>query len=373
MNKLHARRLGAVVAVLALVLAACGGDDTPGDTPDDTGTTDGSAAPDDGVDGEDGDAPEEPEGPSTPSIADVEIAISSEHQSNQAAWFVPADKTLADYGFQSVNGIFTDQGIPALLSGDVWFAQEDGINLFPAIEEEIGDFVIVGVHRDNSIWMLASAPEIATVDDLVGARFSGGIPGNEWDVIAKMILDREFDFDGDQMEFVSMGGSSDARVEAMLAGQLDATMAQERHQELLDEAGAHVLYMDRVPIATEFWVVRRDVFEENQDAVCALVEGLVAGKQWAAQQGVDAVLEVLVDNGIDPTQGFIDTFDGAVENWSLDGGASMEALETQMQILQREGGEMSPTFPWRDHFDWTCVWQAQDNLGLPQNPDPSEF
>ena len=38
-----------------------------------------------------------------------------------------------------------------------------------------------------------------------------------------------------------------------------------------------------------------------------------------------------------------------------------------------EVGQVPEGFDWREHVDFTCLWQAQESLGLEQNPVESEI
>ena len=41
-------------------------------------------------------------------------------------------------------------------------------------------------------------------------------------------------------------------------------------------------------------------------------------------------------------------------------------------MRQREGGELSVDFDWRDHTDFSCVWDLQEAAGLPLRPSPAD-
>ncbi len=367
MRPSHRIRVTALVAVIALVLAACGTDDEPEAAP--------APAPDQAPADPD---PEDAE-PAPLSVDTADVAINGGFLSNQAGWVVPRELFLEDYGFTSATATFmSDQTIPALISGDVWLVQDEAAAVFPALDQQVADLVIVGVWRNASIWMLAAAEHIETPEDLAGATMSVGPIGGPWYPIADYIMENELGVDPTLVERVSIGGNSDDRTQAFLAGQIDVTMPQERHLELLEEANANLLFYERVPIASEYWVVERAFLEDHRDTVCAFVEARIAANQWAAYGAdgdtpLDEILDMLVADGHDPDQAFVNTWDGVLQNWSLDGGATVEAWDTQLNISRRAEGEVSPDFDWRDHVDLDCLWQAQENLGLPLNPHPDDL
>jgi hypothetical protein len=58
-------------------------------------------------------------------------------------------------------------------------------------------------------------------------------------------------------------------------------------------------------------------------------------------------------------------------NWSLDGGSSVESFDAWNQDMI-DNGNVPEGFDWRDHVDFSCLWEAQEKLGLEQSPVESE-
>ena len=56
----------------------------------------------------------------------------------------------------------------------------------------------------------------------------------------------------------------------------------------------------------------------------------------------------------------------------MDLGADEVMFDDVQRIMQREGGELSADFDWRDHTDFSCVWDLQEAAGLPLRPSPAD-
>jgi ABC-type nitrate/sulfonate/bicarbonate transport system substrate-binding protein len=342
-------RFGALVLALALVGAACGGDDGDGG----------------GGGGEDGGL----------GVERVELAIDNDDFMNQIAWMIADEQYWPDLGFtQPADVVATDEYLAGLIGGSVWVAQGETDAIWAAMAEGSVDLVAIGVEKSGEVWELGVGPGIEGPEDLAGAKISGGTPGDRNVSIGEQILD-ELGVGRDNVEWVSIEGGSDERLVALLAGQIDAAVLQPRHIAELEAAGGQILYYEVMEAPQEMWVVERGFLEENEEAVCAYLEGRIAAKQWASEGGPpdfdvnkEEAIQLGRDRGLDPSQGDIDEWATEMTtNWSLDGGASVESFdkfESDFKAL----GTIPEDFAWRDHTDFTCLWQAQENLGIEQNP-----
>lgn len=319
------------------------------------------------------------------SIPELSMTFEAE-RSTQLMNLMSAKERTWDDMFDSVTLTATEEPVPALISGAAWIIQNEPTLLWPAIEQGVVDGVIVGVFNDTDAWYMFSSADITSPEDLIGSRGSGGSVGDSWNTVAEIIMTEEFGIDPADVEFVSVGGGSDARVEAFLAGQIDWFMGQPRHVPLVEEGGGNVLYEEVVDMAQGMFLVTRETMENNRDAVCGALRGLFEANQWIASgeepdwsDRRPQVEEYLTTNGYDPSPSGLDvqrTWEQSQQhnfNWALDLGAPVEAWDRQLQIMSREGGEISADFDWRDHVDFSCLWELQDEAGLPRNPDPDEM
>ncbi len=373
------RLMRVIAASLAagMILAACGGDDadTTTEPPPAEGDLDEGATDDE----TDDDVTE----PVELSLSDLSMTFEAE-RTTQLMNLLTAKERTWDEMFDSVTMVATEDPIPALISGSAWIVQNEPTLLWPALDAGTVDGVIVAVFNDLDSWYLFTREGFDTPESLIGARFSGGTVGDSWNTVARIIMRDEFGINPDDVEFVSVGGGSDARMEALLAGQIDGFMGQPRHEPPVLEAGGNVLYSENVDMAQGMFLVTRDTWENHRDAVCAMLGGLFEANQWFAaselpdwSDRMPIVMETLTNAGYDPSENGLNvantwaTSQGTEFNWALDLGAPVEAWDRQLEILSRPDGEVSPDFDWRDWVDFSCVWELQEAAGLPLNPDPS--
>ena len=345
------RRLTAVGAVAALsFVSACGSDGDSG------GTT---AAGDDCLD-----------------PSQVEMAMDNEDYMNQIAWIVANERYWPELGFcEDARVIATSDYMAGLIGGDVWVAQGESSDIWPATAEGSVDLTIIGVEKDSEAWFLG-VREGVDPESLEGLKISGGPPGDRNIVVGREIV-TELGADPESMEWVSVAGGSDERLQALVAGQIDAAVLQPRHQAQLEEAGGEMIYADYNVVPQEVWVVQSETLEENEEAVCAFVEGRVAAKQWLSEgddyvTNRDAAIAIGDEYGFEPSEGEIAEWANEMtDNWSLDAGAPADTW-TEWTDYMIDEGVIPEDYDWRDHVDFNCLWEAQEKLGLEMNPAPEE-
>jgi ABC-type nitrate/sulfonate/bicarbonate transport system substrate-binding protein len=190
--------------------------------------------------------------------------------------------------------------------------------------------------------------------------------------VGRHILD-DLGVDPDSMEWVLVEGGSDDRLAALIAGNLDVAVLQPRHVIPLTEAGGQMIYEEFQDVPQEVWVVRSETMENNRDAVCAYLQGRIAAKQFASEgsdytDNQDAAIAVAAKYDIEPSEG--DISEWATEmtgNWSLDGGSTVEAIDRWNQDMI-DNENVPADFDWREHTDFSCLTEAQTNLGLEPRP-----
>ncbi len=374
-------RLIAASIAAALVLVACGADD--GDV-----TAEEPAAPEPADTPEPADEPEEAVEPgfprppvyTDPSIADLDIVFERDRLTI-LVHTLPAQARLWPDVFDSVNVVYSEDPIAPLVGGAAWIVQAEPAIGWPALEQGAVDGVIVGQTNDTEAWYFMCREGFDSPEDLVGARMTGGAIGDSWITVGRIIARDFFDMDPDDMEWVSVSGGSDGRMEAALAGEVDCFMGQPRNLGPIEEAGGSALLADRVDNAQTQFIVTRDTWENHRDAVCAALEGHLEAILWlfdyeeegAADKWPD-LAELWTQFGYDPT----DQEDAFLASYpftlSRDMGASAAALDTQLEIqLAAEDPVVSPDFDWRDYVDFSCLWELQEAYGLPLRPDPNEM
>ena len=339
-------RLPALVLAAGLLVAACGGDDGG-----DSGSGDGG----DGL-----------------SMDQVKLAIDNDDYMNQLAWMIADDKYWPDLGFtEKADVVASDEYIAGLVGGDVWVAQGESDVIWSALAEGSVPMKIIGVEKDTEAWFLGIR-EGVDKNNLEGLKISGGPAGDRNITVGEKILE-ELGVDPKKMEWVQIEGGSDDRLQALIAGQIDVAVLQPRHLLPLDEANGEMIYQEYKDAPQEVWVVKAETMEENKDAVCAYLEGRIAAKQWASEgddytDNQDAAVAIGEKYDLEPTEGDLDEWQAEMEhNWALTGGAPLEAFD-QWNEDMIANGNVPEGFDWKEHADFSCLTQAQENLGLDVEP-----
>jgi ABC-type nitrate/sulfonate/bicarbonate transport system substrate-binding protein len=237
---------------------------------------------------------------------------------------------------------------------------------------------IVGVEKDTEAWFIGIAKGVDE-NQLEGLKISGGAPGDRNITVGEKSLEA-MGVDPESMEWVSIEGSSDDRLNALLAGQIDVAVLQPRHLIPLDKAGGEMIYQEFVDAPQEVWVVTEDFISENEDAVCAYLEGRIKAKRWIGEgddytdnQDAAIALAEKPPYRLEPAEGDIAEWATEItDNWALDGGAPADAFEQWNQDMI-DNGNVPEDFDWKDHVDFDCLWQIQEELGLEQNPSSDEL
>lgn len=386
----------AAFGVALLVLAACEADDTDDvaeEEPEDAEVVDEpeeeeeepeeEAEPEEEEEAEPDDDGEEAEGTpvyTDPSIPDLDIVFERD-RFTILVHTLPAEDRMWSDTFDNVNVVYSDDPVAPLAGGAAWIVQAEPGIVWPALEEGVMDGVIVGVTNDTEAWYMMAREGIDGPDDLPGQRITGGTIGDTWITVGEIILRDEFGIDPDEMEWVSVSGGSDGRMEAMLAGEVDVFMGQPRNLPPTEESGGSAVFSERVDNAQTQFIVERETWENNQDAVCAALEGHLETVLWLfdyeEDEGVDKVPEV---NEHFEAHGY-DTEDNE-ELWvssypftlSRDMGAGADAFDRQEEVLKGADDPLiSDDFDWREYVDFTCLWELQEAYGLPLRPDPDDL
>lgn len=346
------KKLTCLIFVMGLVAVACGGGGTEGGGGN--GGGDGGGL----------------------TVARPELAIDTDDYMNNLAWAVADEKYWPDLGFtEPAKVVATDEYMAGLLGGNVWVAQGESDVVWAALAEGSVSMKMVGVEKDSEAWFLGIRKGVDK-NNLEGLKISGGPPGDRNITVGEKILE-DMGVDPESMEWVSVEGSSDERLTAMLAGQIDAAVLQPRHLIPLKEAGGEMIYQKFMDAPQEVWVVTTDFLEANQEAVCAYLQGRIQAKRWLGAgedytKNQDAAIELGRKYDLEPAEGDLAEWETEITgNWAMDGGAPADAFEQWNQDMI-DNENVPEDFDWREHVDFTCLWQVQEELGLEKNPNPDE-
>ena len=336
------RKAIAVVAGLSAVsvgLTACGGDEK--------GTEDGE-------------------------VVQVRMSYDGDDYMNQMTWMVADEMFWPELGFtQEAEVTASPEYLAGLIGGDVWVAQGESDVIWSAIAEGSVPMTIVGVAKSKENWWLG-AREGVDPDNLEGLKVSGGPVGDRNITVTRTILE-EMGVDPDSMEWVPVPGGSDERLTALIAGQIDVANLQPRHLAQLEKSGGTMFHKEARDAPQEVWVVRTDFLEENREAVCNYIKGRVQAFQYAGEgenftDNRDEIVELTRERGLEPSPDEIAEWEQEMGNQiALNGGASEEAFEEWNQGMI-ENENVPEDFDWRDHVDFSCLTEVQEELGLPVEP-----
>ncbi len=272
-------------------------------------------------------------------------------------------------GIEDLEIILSDEYIAGLVGGSLDIAHGDTSEFLAAGNASGLPVTILSIHRDSEWWIMGVADGIETAEDLKGkAVTGGGLAGrNTWimrEVLAKMGLDPNAD-----MNFVPSSGGSDSRLGALINGSVAAASLFPRHQAPLEEAGGKFIFQELVSAPQESFAVMGDWLEKNADTAQAWIVADLKARKWLKDPAnKEQAYQIMVDLGYDIPDSFKELYDVELAQLSADGGyASADAMDEFVGTLV-ETGNLPEGLDWRQYFDLTYLWAAQDALGMERRP-----
>jgi len=289
------RTLSALLGVMALSLAACGGGATPSasvaSSPSvaaakpSAAASSAAAAP----------ASAKPSGP----VSAAPGAVVQSAAGGQAQAAGQADKIVVSYGelvpqtmpvwYAQETGIFQQNRIDAdlrlivstaeiaaLIAGETQISSAGG----PVVLNAIGggaDLEVTAAIAAISPFTLYAPQSIKTIQDLKGKAVGVSRFGSPSDIAMRLAF-RQNNLDPDKdVRFVETG-STQARTAAMIQGTIQGGMANPLEADALDKAGLHGIYdlgKAKVPSAQSVVVARRDFVSSHHDLMQRYVDSIV--------------------------------------------------------------------------------------------------
>lgn len=352
----------AAAAMLAVACAGGGTDDTSGDA-DGTAAADGEVADDEAADGDGSDAPD------GEVLSSITYGVDNPNYAVQMAVVVAdARGYFADEGIDEVEIIVTDDYVAGLIGGSLTVAQGDSDVFFGAAEASGEDIVWVGSYHTFEYQILGVGPGIEDVDGLRGGTVTGGATGSRNDMLARRIVG-ELGLDPDSdVQMVPLGGNADARLQALIAGQVDGAGLFPRHEAALVEAGGQFIYEEAVELPQSGLAVLGETLESDRPTVEAFLRAtLRAREDMMDLSQKDELLQLMRDADFDIPEEFEDLYEVEMEQISADGGFD----PAQMDVLVEEqiGIEILPEgIDWRGYVDLEPLHAAQEAVGLDVSP-----
>ncbi|MGH3440566.1 MAG: ABC transporter substrate-binding protein [Nitriliruptorales bacterium] len=320
-------RLPLIALVLALLAAACGGDDA--------GTADADAG-------------------AAPEVTDVRVTQAVVSLAFLPIYVARSQGFFEDQGL-SVEQIVTAGGGPdlqALLSGDAEFNAGAGnyqINAFregQAVENVYNYMnrsiinVVMSTEAAEAAGVDADSPLDKKLAALEGLTIGVTRPGSLTDATARFLVQQAgLDPDSD-VQIIGVGGGA-AIVAALQQGQVEAIVISSPISEqaasqagimLINNAAGAVGALD--PFMMENIYVRPDFAEENPNTVAAFVRAIEAANAWAAERSPEEIADAVAsDFGEMDRAVLVSALTNVIEALSSDGELSEQAVENTLQML----------------------------------------
>lgn len=350
------RRWMTVLLLLALVVAACGGS---GDAEGESTTTAGEApttAADTGSTA--GEAPDTTAGTDSCTFEAEELRVVIDTPpdfANASRWYW-TEQLEARFGEAGVEvTVSTLEGSDAALrtivagQGDVMVgALGAAVRLIAATGEGVKVLAADGATTD---YVLLSAENVTTLEDLEGGTVGIRLPGDAGDVVTRAALSAA-GFDLDSVEFIEIGGTS-ARVAALTSGQIDlgaahvaeATVAQANAplNALLVAGEVMPTWIQSGLLATDGWLAEHPCMAQE------VVNALMDTNRWAVDN--PAEFAEYTKQAIPPEDMDDDSRTKAVDElmrigyFPVNGGIEQDALESFVEVEVSTGGLESDNLP----------------------------
>jgi NitT/TauT family transport system substrate-binding protein len=197
-------------------------------------------------------------------------------------------------------------------------------------------------------YLVAARADIGSAADLAGKRFGIGRVGSVDHLLSLKVLEAA-GVDTTTLELIGLG-QPQARAQALLAGQIDATtIGIGTFTAIDDDPSVHVLigvdaYYRAAPILSKLNVVRADTLAERRAEVEAVIEAItLASRDFAArpEAWVAAMRKARPDVAEADLAMLAEAFAGA---WSIDGGITRAELE-EAQAWLHEGQDFAGIVP----------------------------
>lgn len=199
-----------------------------------------------------------------------------------------------DRGFYQAEGLDVDlqevQATPsvvtAMRTGDIdvgSIATQDVLSLTAANALQLR---AIGSQEGQTHFVVVARDGINSVDDLKGKSFGIARPGSVDDSLSRLVLSAQ-GLDPANMTFVAVGAPN-LRIQAILAGQLDATTTSVGNWVTLqNQKGIHLLvdektYFAAAPIVQKVTVVTSDTLQQKSEALRRFTTALIKASRYFA-------------------------------------------------------------------------------------------
>jgi len=268
----------------------------------------------------------------------------------------------------------TPSAIAAIQSGEGEMANVGLDALLQLVARGTTDLKAVTSPNKSLPYLIASKEDIATTADLSGRSFGIGRPGSLDHSLTTRVLATD-EVDTDSVDFVSIG-QPDIRIQALAAGQIDATTVSIGvWLSLPDKDGLHILvnqddYYAAAPVVNKVNIVSQAALDNRRDDVVAVIRALTKiSRDFAADPSkwVEAIAPFQPNMSTEDLETLAESF---AKSWSTNGGMNAEELAYSTEWLySTEDFKDVPPVEMSSWADLTLVQDVLAELGTDPNMD----
>jgi ABC-type nitrate/sulfonate/bicarbonate transport system substrate-binding protein len=271
---------------------------------------------------------------------------------------------LKEVGIESQEIIIVEQTqiFPALIGNSLLIAQQD-TDAVAAANLQGEPIRFIAGYRDKEAWIFGAGPGIETVEDLVGKQVSGGAAGSRNEYLGKEMI-RRMGGDPDAMEWVPVGGGSDARVEAVNAGVIAGTTMQPRHKPLIQNGGGKVLFEELAEVPQYCYCVHENWLQNNERTVIGFLKATIRAREFFKDaSNKEEIIKIMEGRGYEFSDTFRELYEADVNVISATGHFNIEAMETLIADAVKVGN-IEKEIDWREFARMDYLNQAYRELGM---------
>jgi NitT/TauT family transport system substrate-binding protein len=302
--------------------------------------------------------------------ATITYGMNNPNYATQLPVFIAKAKGYFDeVGIKDVKVITTDNFVAGLVGGSLDIAQGDTDQWLTAAEKS-DKVVYLGTYRYKEWHILGTSKGINTASDLVGKKVTAGQRGGRNEFVLKTML-TDLGLDPAKVEFVPLGGGSDARLQALVNGQVQGAVIFPRHLKPLEQAGGKALFKDLADVPQEGLATRPDFLSSDRATVVAFWKATLKARQYMQDPAHEQeILKIMRDAKFEIPPEFEELYQTEIQQISPDGG--VDAAKMTDLVKNEQDLDIIPKgLDWKKHVDFGPLWDAQKALDITQNPQPS--
>jgi ABC-type nitrate/sulfonate/bicarbonate transport system substrate-binding protein len=270
---------------------------------------------------------------------------------------------LQEYGIQNQEVVFLEQSqvFPAIIGGSLHIASQD-TDAVAGAKLAGEDLLYIATYRDKEPWLL-SFKEGIDINNLAGVQCSAGGAGGRNEFNAQEMI-RRLGGDPTQVEWVPIGGGSDARVNAFVEGLIDCVQHFDRHRSQVTGASGVIVFDDLEEVPQDGFVVDRSFAEQNPRTVISYLKAFIRARDFYKDLADrDQVLEIMRGREYESPPEFVENYE---RDWAIISSDGYFTTETMNQLIDDavRTGNLEQPIDWHEFVDLSYLNQAYEELGM---------